>query len=122
MMALGTPTLLSSNVGAKQLFGEALDNHPFIFETGSVEDFAAKLSPLVRSRDARAAFFKNLPPLPTIEAHADRLLQCYSARTGDSMEMAERDAKASKSAPIIRPPGTHLTNGSTAAPPEVRLN
>lgn len=78
MMTLGTPTLVSSLVGAKQLIAAPKQ---FVFEAGSVEDFEKKLMPLVKSAKERRKFFSAKPQLPTMEWHAGVLMEHYNAET-----------------------------------------
>lgn len=110
LMALGTPSLLSSNVGAKQLFGQHPAMSAFVFQSSSVADFRAKLMPLVKSQRARRSFFEHAPALPTLEEHVDRLVEAYktypkfptdkpteleAVQRPDSVSMLPREVRAS---------------------------
>jgi len=119
MMALGTPTLVSSNVGAKMLFGKHPTAQDFIFEAGSSADFAAKLMPLVKDRAARARFFDDLPPLPTLDRHVDILLEAYNLyKAGSRVEVqpATEEIKSFE-AEVLPPVYNKKANGAVKASP-----
>lgn len=74
---LGVPSLVSSNVGAKQTLP-----HPdrFVFEAGNAADFLAKLDPLVRDTAARQTFFDAELAMPSVATHVDALLRRYAGQ------------------------------------------
>jgi glycosyltransferase involved in cell wall biosynthesis len=78
---LGVPSLVSSNVGAKQTLTRPED---FIFTAGDATDFRAKLDLLVRNETLRDSFFDAELQMPTLSAHVDLLLQHYSGQTTDA--------------------------------------
>jgi glycosyltransferase involved in cell wall biosynthesis len=77
---LGVPSLVSSNVGAKQTLTRPED---FIFKAGDAADFRSKLDALVKDETLRAAFFDKELQMPSLSAHVDLLLQRYGGQTFD---------------------------------------
>lgn len=77
MAKLGVPSLLSSNVGAKQTLTRPEE---FVFDAGNAADFRSKLDRLVRSAALRQSFFDAELQMPTLAAHVDQLLAHYCGR------------------------------------------
>ncbi|THD85379.1 glycosyltransferase [Aliigemmobacter aestuarii] len=71
---LGVPSLVSSNVGAKQTLP-----HPetFVFRAGDAADFRARLDPLVRDAALRQSFFDAELAMPSVAGHVDELMRRY---------------------------------------------
>lgn len=71
---LGVPSLVSSNVGAKQTLTRP-DN--FVFQAGNTQDFRDCLDRLVRDPALRERFFDVELQMPSVGQHVDQLLARY---------------------------------------------
>lgn len=72
---LGVPSLVSSNVGAKQTLP-----HPetFVFEAANAADLRDKLDRLVKDEALRASFFDAELQMPAMAAHIETLMARYT--------------------------------------------
>ena len=84
LLCAGTPSLLSSTVGLRMFY----ENKPgFEFVAGDHDDLVEKMTALMRHRDKVAAFWDTPVRLPTMQEHADAVLEIMmgggSVRSGD---------------------------------------
>lgn len=73
---LGVPSLVSSNVGAKQTLPHA---ESFVFEAGDPANFRLRLDRLLRDRNLRDSFFDEELDMPSLKEHVDTLLKRYGS-------------------------------------------
>ncbi|WP_265501171.1 glycosyltransferase [Paracoccus beibuensis] len=84
---LGVPSLLSSNVGAKQTLTRPDD---FVFTAGDADHFRAQLDRLVRDASLRKTFFDEELHMPSLQAHVDLLLARYRGEIGSGEAAASK--------------------------------
>lgn len=71
LLCTGTPSLLSSSVGLRMFY----ENKPdFEFSAGDHSDLVAKMTTLMRHREKTAEFWETPLRLPTMQQHADCVL------------------------------------------------
>ncbi|WP_206078477.1 glycosyltransferase, partial [Poseidonocella sp. HB161398] len=80
LLCLGTPSLLSTNVGLGMFWGR---NPEFVFQSGNQEDFISKLAGIVSNPALLKKFWKSPPELPTMEQH---IMQVHSIMSSTNTE------------------------------------